>query len=487
MIHGFSEGFLWGGALAANQCEGGFKEGGKGMSVADVACLKPDVDVKNFKKHNEVTSETIRSAVTDQTMADYPKRRGIDFYHYYREDIRLFGEIGFKVLRISIAWSRIFPHGDEMEPNEEGLLFYDELIGALVQQGIEPLVTLSHYEMPLGLVEKYGGWYSREVISCFLRFAEILFRRYGAQIKYWLTFNEIDSIFRHPFTTAGIVMDRYPQDKINCVIYQALHHQLVASAMATELCHQLIPDSKMGCMLTKLTYYPYSCNPDDALLAQYKNRKNCFYTDVQVFGEYPKYIWQEWEREGIVIEMADEDHKRLKSHTVDFVSFSYYMSFTASIDTSRETAAGNTASGMKNPYLDASEWGWQIDPTGLRYSLIELYDRYRIPLFIVENGLGAKDVLTDNKTVEDDYRIAYFKKHIEEMKKAVCEDGVELMGYTSWGPIDLISASTSQISKRYGFIYVDCDDFGKGSMKRYRKKSFYWYKKVIATNGEDLA
>ena len=487
MGNGFPEGFLWGGALAANQCEGGFHEGNKGMSVADVARFKADVDVKDFKRHNKVTSDMIRAALADSGTEDYPKRRGIDFYHHYQEDIRLFGEMGFKVLRLSIAWSRIFPTGDEKEPNEEGLRFYDRVIEELVSQEIKPLITLSHYEMPLGLVEKYGGWYDRKVIDCFVRFSTVLFKRYGKYVKYWLTFNEIDSIFRHPFTTAGIVLDRYPKEKEKEVIYQALHHQLVASARVTELCHQYIPDAKIGCMLTKLTYYPYSCNPEEVLLAQYKNRKNCFYTDVQVFGEYPAFIRQEWERDGIKIQMAADDERILRNHTVDFVSFSYYMSFAASTDLTRETAAGNTASGVKNPYLEASEWGWQIDPVGLRYSLIELYDRYRLPLFIVENGLGAKDVLTEDKTVEDDYRIEYFRRHIQQMKKAVCEDGVELMGYTSWGPIDLISASTSQISKRYGFIYVDCDDYGKGSMKRYRKKSFNWYKKVIASNGEDLA
>lgn len=487
MLNGFPTGFLWGGALAANQCEGGYAEGRKGMSVADVAYYKPDVDVKNFRKHNEVTSESIRVAIANQSVENYPKRRGIDFYHHYKEDIGMFGEMGFRVLRLSIAWSRIFPNGDETEPNEEGLQFYDKVMEELKKQKIQPLVTLSHYEMPLGLVEKYGGWYNRKVVECFVRFAKVLFERYGGQVKYWLTFNEIDSIFRHPFTTAGIVMDRYPQEKIREVIYQALHHQLVASSVVTKLCHQMIPDAMIGCMLTKLTYYPYSCNPEEVLLAQYKNRKNSFYTDVQVFGEYPQYILQEWEREGISIQMEAEDLALLKEYTVDFVSFSYYMSFAASTDMTKEAAAGNTATGIKNPYLRASDWGWQIDPEGLRYSLIELYDRYRLPLFVVENGLGAKDVLTAEGTVEDDYRIEYFRRHIEEMKKAVCEDGVELLGYTSWGPIDLISASTSQISKRYGFIYVDCDDFGKGTMKRYRKKSFYWYKKVIDSNGEDLA
>ena len=309
-------------------------------------------------------------------------------------------------------------------------------------------------------------------------------------MKYWLTFNEIDSIFRHPFTTAGIVSDRYLPGKLDEVIYQALHHQLVAGAMVTKLCHQLMPEAQVGCMLTKLTYYPYSCKPEDVLLAQYKNRKNHFYTDVQVFGEYPSFIRQEWKMAGVSVKMEQGDERILREGTADFVSFSYYMSMTASTDDSLLTTSANTARGVKNPYLKASEWGWQIDPQGLRYSLIELYDRYRKPLFIVENGLGAKDeLIPDGKggfTVADDYRIEYLRQHIREMEKAVFLDGVELMGYTSWGPIDLISASTSQISKRYGFIYVDCDDMGNGSYKRYRKKSFDWYRKVIASNGTDL-
>lgn len=486
MQNSFPDGFLWGGAAAANQWEGAYDADGKGLSVADMALFQPAVDIRDFKRQTYIDSARIRQGMESKDITCYPKRRGIDFYHHYKEDIALFAEMNFRVLRFSIAWSRIFPHGDEKKPNEDGLRFYDTVLDELEKNQIEPLITLSHYEMPMGLVEKYGGWYQRETVECFVRFCETLFQRYGNRVKYWITFNEIDSIFRHPFTTAGIVPDRYQDKNLEEVIYQALHHQLVASAEVIKLCHQRIPDAKIGCMLTKLTWYPYSCKPEEILMAQSRNRKNHFYTDVQVFGEYPEFIRQEWKRKGLSIQMAEGDARILKEGTADFVAFSYYMSMTASTDETLTMTAGNTTRGVKNPYLEASEWGWQIDPEGLRYSLIDLYDHYRKPLFVVENGLGARDELTADGRIEDDYRIEYLRRHIEEMKKAVTEDGVDLMGYTSWGPIDLISASTSQISKRYGFIYVDCDDLGNGNYRRYRKKSFFWYKKVIETNGEKL-
>jgi 6-phospho-beta-glucosidase len=482
----FPKGFLWGGAIAANQCEGAWNEDGKGLSVADITTYKPKVDVQNYKKNNEVTSEDVRKGIEATDLTYYAKRRGNDFYHHYREDIALFGEMGFKVLRFSIAWSRIFPKGDELEPNEAGLQFYDQVIDELLRHNIEPLITLSHYEMPLYLVEKYQGWVGREVIACFTRFCEAVFQRYKHKVKYWLTFNEIDSIFRHPFTTAGIVPDRFPPEKLEGVIYQALHHQFVASAIATKLCHQIIPGSKVGAMLTKLTFYPYSSKPEDVLAAQHANRKNYFYIDVQVFGEYPLFIKNELQRKRIAIKKEPGDEEILKLHPVDFLSFSYYQSSCSAMDPELLThIPGNTISGIKNPHLAVTEWGWQIDPTGLRISLNELYDRYRIPLFIVENGSGSVDKVEADGTIMDDYRIAYFRSHFEAMAEAI-EDGVELMGYTAWGCIDLVSASTSQMSKRYGFIYVDADDLGNGTYKRARKKSFYWYKKVIETNGKNL-
>ena len=480
----FPDGFLWGGAIAANQAEGAWNVDGKGLSVADIASFKPNLDVKDYAGHNAISVEKVKQAIQDVTDRDYPKRRGIDFYHHYKEDFALFAEMGFKTLRISIAWSRIFPTGEETQPNEAGLAFYESMFREMKRLNIEPLVTLSHYEMPLALSLKYNGWVSRSVVDDFVRFSRVCFERFKPYVRFWLTFNEIDSIHRHPFTTAGIIPEQCKAGQEKQDIYQALHHQFVASALVTRDCHDIIPDSQVGCMLTKLTTYPRTCHPNDVQLTLKKNLENYFYSDVQVFGEYPRLILKDLEKRGIQIEMAAGDTEILKQNTVDFVSFSYYMSLTESGDPAAERAAGNTILGVKNPYLPSTDWGWQIDPVGLKISLLELYDRYRKPLFVVENGMGAKDEVVDGR-IHDLYRIEYFKAHFEQMREAINE-GVELMGYTSWGCIDLVSASTSQMSKRYGFVYVDLDDLGQGTAKRLRKDSFYWYKEIIETNGACL-
>lgn len=482
----FPKGFFWGGALAANQVEGAWNEDGKGPSVADVASYKPHADVKDYATHMQMSDEIIEQAMQAKDDTFYPKRRGIDFYHRYREDLELFAEMGFKMLRISIAWTRIFPTGEETEPNEKGLQFYSDLFAQMHRLHIEPIVTLSHYEMPLALATKYNGWADRRVIELFTRFCHVCFERYRNDVKYWLTFNEVDSIIRHPFTTAGIIPSRVPESEMLQTCYQALHHQLVASALVVKDCHEIIPDSKVGCMLTKLTTYARTCAPDDELATQAKTLENLFYADVHVWGEYPRLILKMFERKGISIAMEPGDKEILKAGCVDFVSCSYYMTMTESVDPNAERTPGNTVLGVKNPYLPTSDWGWQVDPKGLRYSLIELYDRYRIPLMVVENGIGAKDVVEPDGSIHDPYRIEYFRQHIQQMSLAI-DEGVELWGYTSWAPIDLISASTNQMSKRYGFIYVDQDDMGNGTLARSRKDSFAWYKKVIATNGEDLS
>lgn len=481
----FPKGFFWGGALAANQCEGAWNVDGKGPSVADVATYKPNTDVKDYAAHNAMSDDLIQAALADPSDAAYPKRRGIDFYHHYKEDLALFAEMGFTMLRVSIAWTRIFPTGEDSEPNEKGLQFYQDLFTEMRRLGIEPLVTLSHYEMPLALATKYNGWVDRRVIDCFTRFCHVCFVRYKDLVKYWLTFNEVDSIIRHPFTTAGIIPSRVPESQMLQTCYQALHHQLVASALVVKDCHQVIPGSQVGCMLTKLTTYARTCAPEDELATQAKNLENLFYADVQVWGEYPRLILRMFERKGIALKTEPGDAAVLKAGCVDFVSCSYYMTMTESVDPHAERTPGNTVLGVKNPYLPASEWGWQIDPKGLRYSLIELYDRYRKPLMVVENGMGARDTVEADGSIHDPYRIDYFRQHIAEMGKAI-DEGVEMWGYTSWAPIDLISASTNQMSKRYGFIYVDQDDEGHGTLARRRKDSFYWYKKVIASNGENL-
>lgn len=481
----FPNDFLWGGALAANQVEGAWNEDGKGPSVADVATYKPNVDVKDYKKNVHISLDEIQKALADADDTYYPKRRGIDFYHHYKEDLKLFAELGFKVLRVSIAWTRLFPTGEELEPNPDGVAFYRSLFQEMQKLGIEPLVTLHHYEPPLNLALKYNGWTDRRVIDDFMRFAKVCFEEYSPYVRYWLNFNEVDSIIRHPYTTAGIIPELCNGNELQCC-YQALHHQFVAAAKAAILLKKIRPDALMGCMVTKLTTYPRTCAPEDVAATQKKNLDNLFYSDVMVFGEYPRLKWKELEAMGIEIAIEEGDLELLKEGVVDFVSFSYYMSMTESVDPNAERTPGNTVLGVKNPYLPSSEWGWQVDPVGLRISLIELYDRYRKPLFVVENGIGSKDILEEDGTIHDPYRIEYFRRHFQEMEKAI-DEGVELMGYTSWAPIDLISASTNQMSKRYGFIYVDQDDLGNGSLKRYKKDSFYWYQKIIATNGASLS
>ncbi|MCC2751856.1 glycoside hydrolase family 1 protein [Enterococcus gallinarum] len=482
----FPKNFLWGGAIAANQVEGAWNVDGKGMSVADVAMYKPDVDRTDYISQWHVSPEQIEEAMQSKNDKLFPKRRGIDFYHRYKEDLALIKEMGLKCLRVSIAWTRLYPNGIESEPNQAGIDFYVSLFKEMKKNGIEPLVTLSHYEMPLYLVNEYDGWVSREVIDMFVRFSKTCFEHFGKYVNYWLTFNEIDSVFRHPFTTMGVGEEKYKTKKeAEEAIYQALHHQFVASSLATKYAHQIIPNAQVGCMVTRALAYPLTSNPVDVMLAQQHNRENYFFSDVQVFGTYPTFVKNYWQENNFSIEMVEGDEEIIQQHTVDFVSFSYYMSMIKTEDEEdREKVGGNLVTSVKNPYLDTSDWGWQVDPTGLKIALIDMYDRYRMPLFIVESGIGAFDAFEDGK-VHDDYRIKYFEDHFKAVNEAIRE-GVEVMGYTTWGCIDLVSASTSQMSKRYGFIYVDADDEGNGTYDRFKKDSFYWYKQVIATNGASL-
>ena len=433
---------------------------------------------------NAVTKESIQEALNDKTDKLYPKRRGIDFYHHYKEDIKLFSEMGFKAFRLSIAWARIFPNGDDTAPNKAGLEFYEDLFKECHKYGIEPVVTISHYEMPLALTLKQNGWASRKTIDAYVRYAETIFKRYQGLVRYWMTFNAINAAAWGFTGTGAVDSDLDSKAQLN-LRYQALHHQFVASARTVELGHRIDPDNKIGCMIARSQTYPKTCNPADVRAAQLQDQLNLFFSDVQVRGEYPEYMNRYFADNGIELNMEPGDEAELSRGTVDYLGFSYYMSTVTSANQKPEKATGNFAFGEKNPYLETSDWGWQIDPIGLRVSLNEYWDRYRCPLFVVENGLGAEDKLEADGSVHDTYRIDYLRKHIQEMKEAV-KDGVELMGYTMWGPIDLISASTSEMSKRYGFIYVDQDDDGNGSLKRLRKDSFYWYQKVIQSNGEDL-
>lgn len=459
----FPEHFLWGGALAANQVEGAWQEDGKGMSTSD---MLPE----------GIFGEPVESRDGVRSIKDV----AIDFYHRYPQDISLFAEMGFTCLRVSIAWARIFPVGDENEPNEAGLAWYDKLFEELLQHNIQPLVTLSHYEMPWGLVENYGGWGNRKVIGFFEHYARTVFTRYQHNVKMWLTFNEINMSLHAPLTGVGL--------KKGCSkaeVYQAIHHQLVASGLAVKACHDIIPDAKIGNMLLGGLTYPLTCKPADVFATLQDNRQWQFFGDVQCRGHYPGYMLRYFRENDIVLQMDPEDNAAL-SNTVDFISFSYYMTGCVTADTELvEKLKGNILDMVPNPHLESSEWGWQIDPVGLRTLLNMLWDRYQKPLFIVENGLGAQDTPDENGEINDDYRISYLNDHLVQIHEAI-EDGVAVMGYTSWGPIDIISASKAEVTKRYGFIYVDLHQNGSGTLDRRRKKSFYWYQQVIATRGASL-
>lgn len=473
---GFQKDFLWGGATAANQCEGGIAEGGRGLANVDVCPAGED-------RSGVITGHKRMLAMDEDHF--YPAAEAIDMYHHFREDIRLFGEMGFKVYRLSIAWTRIFPNGDEEEPNEEGLRFYEEIFCECRKYGIKPLVTISHFDCPLHLIHRFGGWRSREMIGCYLKLCQVLFIRYREYVEYWLTFNEINMILHAPFMGAGLCFQEgEPEDAVK---YQAAHHELVASALATKLAHEVNPENKVGCMFAAGCAYPYSCRPEDVWEALLTDQENYFFVDIQARGYYPSYARKRLAKAGVMPVMELGDEEVLRDHPVDFISFSYYNSrCIAAPGGEEEEAGGNLFKSAKNPYLKFSQWGWPIDPLGLRITLNQVYDRYQKPLFIVENGLGAIDTPDASGYVEDDYRIDYLRDHIRAMKAAVEEDGVELWGYTTWAPIDLISAGTGEMRKRYGFIYVDKQDDGSGTYKRWKKKSFYWYQKVIESNGEIL-
>ena len=484
---GFRSDFLWGGATAANQIEGAFQVGGRGLTTMDT------LTVGDATTPRRITYKTLDGKVCkDERLAKvpegaigfldtdefYPSHIGIDFYHRYKEDIKLFAEMGFKAYRMSIAWTRIFPNGNDKEPNKAGLAFYDRVFDECLKYGIEPVVTLCHFDMPLHLADHYNGWESREVIKFFEHYCETVFRRYKNKVKYWLTFNEINVL--RSWLQIGI------HNNDEQTRFQALHHIFIASAKAVQLCHKIIPHSKIGNMVMYAPSYAMTAKPEDVIENLLYKRQVEFYLDIQVKGYYPAYKWKEFERKGVTIKMEEGDLKILERGIVDFIGFSYYMSTMSTTDTSVPKTPGNNLLSYKNPNLAVSEWGWTIDPLGLRVALSEMYDRYHVPLFIVENGFGAVDKIEDDESINDDYRIDYLAAHIKAMKDAVDLDGVDLLGYTPWGCIDLIAWSTGEMKKRYGFIYVDVDDRGQGTFKRIKKKSFYWYQEVIRTNGENI-
>ncbi|NBI81795.1 glycoside hydrolase family 1 protein [Clostridiaceae bacterium] len=474
----FPAGFLWGGATAANQYEGGWQEDGKGPSTADMM-------TSGSYGSPRLITRTIEEGKR------YPNHTAADFYHHYREDIALMAEMGFKVYRMSIAWTRIYPTGLEEEPNEAGLAFYDKVFDELKAHGIEPLVTISHYEMPFALTKRCNGWAGREVVGLYVKFCRTIFRRYRDKVRYWITFNEINSgttPFGN-FIALGILNEgtREATSQVDdpSLRYQALHHQFLASALAVKLGHEINPDFKIGCMSAMVPSYPYTCAPKDVLQSQLQWKSmNCYCGDVQVRGKYPFYAESLWKQKGVTLHITPEDEEILREGTVDFYALSYYHSTCVSAEKVDSKVGGNLISGVENPYLKSSDWGWQIDPDALRYTLNELYARYQLPLIIVENGLGAFDQV-ENGAIHDDYRIAYLREHIKAIEAAL-SDGVEVFGYTPWGCIDIVSMSTGEMAKRYGFVYVDKQDDGTGNYARIRKDSFYWYQKVIASNGGDL-
>lgn len=461
----FPKGFLWGGAVAANQCEGAYLEDGKLMSTADI-------------KSQGFFGGLRRDA------AFYPTHNAIDFYHQYPADLKLMKEANFNIFRTSINWTRIYPTGEESIPNEAGITFYKKLFAECHGNGMKVMVTISHYETPLNLVDKYGGWDNRAFIDFYLKFVQTITTEFGNLVDYWLTFNEIGNAAVKPicWDAAGIHPD---SPNILQRMFQAAHHQFVASALAVKLIHELAPQAKVGAMIAYKTVYPYTCKVEDVLATENAKRKEYFFSDVQVRGAYPSYIWKYFSDNNIEIKMAKGDEQIISAYPVDFISFSYYRSRVVSADYEEPAEkTTNTLEGLVNPYLPKTDWGWTIDPTGLMLALMDLYDRYQKPLFIAENGLGAIDRLVAGK-IHDQYRIDYLKAHFKAMKKAI-ENGVDLFGYTMWGPIDIVSNGTGQMSKRYGIIYVDIDDEGHGTAKRYKKDSFAWYQKVIASNGENL-
>ena len=477
----FPKGFLWGGATAANQLEGGWQEGGKGVSC-------PDICTGGSHTQSKRITPTLEAGTF------YPSHDAIDHYHHFKEDVKLFAEMGFKVYRFSIAWTRIFPTGEESEPNEAGLKFYEDLIDECLKYNIEPLITISHYEVPFALTKKYNAWTSRKMIDIYLKYCEAIFTRYKGKVKYWLTFNEINSATAPmgAFLSQGILNETEKTTEFMAQVdvpnnrFQGLHHQFLASAKAVQLAHSIDSNYQVGCMIVYATSYALTCNPDDEIANQQFNHiMNNFCGDVQCRGYYPTYMNRYFKENNIEVKKEIEDDEILKNGKVDFYTFSYYMSVCQSADPEATKGQGNILGGVNNPYLKASDWGWQIDPKGLRYTLNEIYDRYQLPMMVVENGLGAFDKLEADGSIHDSYRIDYLKQHIEQMHEAIL-DGVSLIGYTPWGCIDLVSASTGEMAKRYGFIYVDRNDDGTGDFSRLKKDSFYWYKKVIETNGDNL-
>lgn len=471
--------FLWGGAIAANQAEGAFDSGGKGLSIADIHKLEENSSNEELQKkqHNGITTEEIKQNAADKT-GNYPKRRGIDFYHSYPEDLELLAEMGFKTFRTSIDWTRIFPNGDEEKPNEEGLKFYDQLINKVVELGMEPVISMLHYETPLHIAIEYGGWNNPKVVDLFVKYAQTILDRFSDRVKYWIVINQINLIGAEPFNSTAIPRDTV--ENYEEAMYQGVHNQFVASALIQKYAKERYPSCQIGTMSSIVHVYPYSSHPKDNLLAFQKNRMEYFFTDVQFNGEYPQYMLNYFEENHIDIVITEEQRHLLKHYPMDYLAVSYYYTNTGKYGENDLSQMSVTP----NPSLEVSPWGWAIDPDGFYITLSSYWDRYHKPILIAENGIGMYDQLEDGQ-VHDPYRIDYYREHLSAMKKAM-RDGAHIIGFCAWGPIDIISCSSAQMSKRYGFIYVDYDNEGNGTGRRIKKDSFEWYKRIIETNGNSL-
>ncbi|WP_102337879.1 glycoside hydrolase family 1 protein [Collinsella provencensis] len=485
---GFPDDFLWGGAIACSQADGAWNEDGKGKSTQDCRWLDGSWthdQIEEKHQNNPFSKAEFEAALLDDGTEYYPLRRGNDFYHHWREDLDLFAQMGLKLFRTSICWSRIFPNGDDAEPNPAGIAWYRELFAACHECGIKTFVTMLHYDIPVNLVTKYGGWKNRKTIEFFTRYVETIVEELGDLVDFWLPFNEFNAGRFAPWDGVCLIADE-EGDNLDQQIFQCLHHQFVANARAIQIVHEKCPETPVGGMIARFCTYPATCRPEDNMQALHDDQyANWFYTDVMARGAYPAYMDRYFDKLGIEIQMEEGDEELIAANTVDFLSFSYYFSQVATADQGWEKTAGNLVMANKNPYLESTEWGWQIDPLGLRVTLNQMYDRYGLPLYIAENGLGTADVLEADGSVHDPYRIDYLRKHIDCMREAVI-DGVDVRGYMIWGFLDLVSCGPLTMSKRYGVIYVDLDNSGKGSAKRYCKDSYYWYRSCIASNGADL-
>ena len=484
---GFDDTFLWGGAIAGSQADGAYLDGGKGIDTQDLRYFDSswDREKRNQMRNINMTSEIFNNALKDKEIEHYPFRWGIDFYHTYKDDLKLMEEMGMKIFRTSICWSRIYPNGDDETPNQVGIQYYVDLFTECHKRGMKVFATMLHYDVPVNLITTYGGWKNRKMIDFYVKYAKTLYEHLGDLVDFWLPFNEINCSKFNPYNGCGLIKDQ--EEDYESAIFQCAHHQFLANALAIKEARKMLKNPMMGGMIARFTTYPATCRPEDMMQTILdENYKNYFYTDVMARGKYPSYAERMFTENNIHIHKEPGDDEILADNTVDFLAFSYYMSMVASTDKNYEKTSGNLVSGNRNPYLKMSDWGWQIDPIGLRISLNEMYDRYNLPVFVAENGIGAYDKVEEDGNIHDPYRIEYLREHVKQMKEAI-KDGVELLGYTMWGIIDIVSCGTIEMSKRYGVIYVDRDERGNGTNRRYKKDSFYWYQKCIKSHGEDLA